>query len=815
MRKVLWKVMNVMMAGAMAQASLVARSTWTVVSPKKLDSRLVRQLESLARHEHSIIRFVSASPKTKPARISRGNLTIELKGPGNVDEFLKSLKQMAGKSANDLTRELALQGYILVAGYEKNLPSHQIQITAVRAAGFHNALLRVPQLLGVPEVKASSKLAPPVRAAVSTHDGPHSLQTVVDFPSFPERGIVEGFYGKPWSYKDRLAMLKFEGEHAMNVYYYAPKDDPYHRALWRKPYPPARMKQLKELVSTAHANFVDFCFAISPGLSMVYSSDADFTDLTTKLDAVGKLGVSCFALFLDDVPEDLQNPQDKIRFKTLAEAHVFLINKLYQYLKSQSQENRLVVTPTTYTNNQGDPDYIREVGAGVNPDVPLIWTGPQVVSPTITVAQAQEWGALLHRKPYIWDNFPVNDGIRWRVNLGPVRGRAPDLPSAVSGFVSNPMIQPRASMIPLQTVAEYLWNSTAYDPDAAERRAITDQYGKDAWRDFAPLLTTYSDYWWDENIFKPLFTEERTAIDIPEIKRRNALLEATELTLRRKPRYKVLMSELVPLSPKIKTRLVDVLDDPAFRLLPDQKIQWRDDYDVLYAPRVNDPVTLDGDFSKWRAGPLYVLDQQDQIIAGIRHWHGPDQFSSRFALAWDDRFFYIGVDVTDPNLFQPFSGRDITKGDAVSILLETAFRKHFTSTAASGDEYFLTFSPGDFAGVKPDVYSADDYLPPRPVPRNYSQEIKMAWKKTKTGFSSDIAIPVAWFDGGQFHANYEIGITLGAQKALPRDPTATESPVEIPHITFRSKTDRTFPARLRNPSSYQRLVLVDSRKQKP
>ena len=60
-------------------------------------------------------------------------------------------------------------------------------------------------------------------------------------------------------------MLRFEGQHAMNVYYYAPKDDPYHRARWREPYPRDQLKRLGELVETAHQNFVDFCFAISPG----------------------------------------------------------------------------------------------------------------------------------------------------------------------------------------------------------------------------------------------------------------------------------------------------------------------------------------------------------------------------------------------------------------------------------------------------------------------------------------------------------------------------------------------------------------------
>ena len=97
---------------------------------------------------------------------------------------------------------------------------------------------------------------------------------------------------------------------------------------------------------------------------MAYSSDHDFEVLTNKLAGVGKLGVSCFALFLDDVPQDLQDPQDKAQFKTLAQAHIYLTNKLYKHLKEQSAANRLVLTPTTYTNEWGNRDYIQELGRG-------------------------------------------------------------------------------------------------------------------------------------------------------------------------------------------------------------------------------------------------------------------------------------------------------------------------------------------------------------------------------------------------------------------------------------------------------------------
>lgn len=70
-----------------------------------------------------------------------------------------------------------------------------------------------------------------------------------------------------------------------------------------------------------------------------------------------------------------------------------------------------------------------------------------------------------------------------------------------------------------------------------------------------------------------------------------------------------------------------------------------------------------------------------------------------------------------------------------------------------------------------------------------------------------------WFDGGRFQAGYEIGLALGAQKALPHNLTTVNPNEEIPHIVFRSKADPTFPVRVGNPSTYQRLVLVDSRKQ--
>jgi len=278
-------------------------------------------------------------------------------------------------------------------------------------------------------------------------------------------------------------------------------------------------------------------------------------------------------------------------------------------------------------------------------------------------------------------------------------------------------------------------------------------------------------------------------------------------------RFQRLVGELSPLLAGTRERLVKVSADPAFRRLPDGKLQWREDYDTLSAPRLVKAPQLDGDFAKWQTGPHYMLTSPSQILAGAEHWKGPEHFSARVALGWDENHLCVGVDVTDPELYQPFTDRSISQGDVFALTLETAFRKNFTSTRADGDEYFLLFSPGDFAGVGPSVFSEEDYLPPRLQPRDYNSEIKTAWKKTAKGFSGDIAIPAAYFDTRKFSTGYEIGLSLGTQKVLPPPSRKAAAEQDLERIVFSSKTDRLFPVDSGNPSSYQRLVLTGLPKQ--
>lgn len=804
MRAFVFALVSISLFAALASGAGRPEAEWVVRAPADLDGRIELQLNALAAQEQASIRIVKGSAATSQTTAGPGGLTIELRQE-NIETLLEDLEHAAGPTAVAPTAELAGEGYVIKANYPAAAAPNRLLITAASARGFHNALLRVPDLLKLAPSQLSGSLIPHPQAIRVEGNG--LAATMADFPSFAERGVVEGFYGTPWSHQDRLNVLRFEGAHGMNAYYYAPKDDPYHRRLWREPYPPEGQKRLGELVETANRNFVDFCFAISPGLSMAYSSDRDFEALANKLQSVGKLGVSCFALFLDDVPQDLQDARDRAQFKTLAQAHGYLTNKLNRYLKAQSAANRLTLTPTTYTNEWGNRDYIKELGAAVDPGVPIVWTGPKVYSAAITAEQAREWGGYIGRPPLIWDNFPVNDGAPWSRYLGPLVGRDARLPGLVHGLVSNPMVEPLASLIPLETVADYLWNAALYDPAQSEIHAVSSQYGPDAPRQLAPFLKTYGSYYWEDGNFMALFKQRRYAIDVPrmqaELREMNLALDQ----LRGQSRFEPLLAEITPAVKRAGERLAQVSGDPAFEHRADGTLQWDENFDTLSAYHLSQSPKLDGDFSKWENGHVYRLDGRAQVLKGATSWQGPHQLSARVALAWDADNLYAGVDVKNPGFYQPCFARGIENGDAFVLWLETGFRKNFLAQQPTGGEYELYFSPGNFAGVRPSIFSVEDYLPPRPEPHNYMEEIRTAWRKTAGGYSGDIAIPVSFFDGGKFSPGYEMGLAFSVVKVLrPGGCREEDAPAQI---ILHSKKDGLFHITTNNPSSFPRLVLTE------
>lgn len=478
---------------------------------------------------------------------------------------------------------------------------------------------------------------------------------------FEYHGVVEGFYGTPWSHEARLDMVRFSGEVGFNTFFYAPKDDPYHRSRWREPYPPEDLDRFRELFAASQQAGVTLYYAISPGLSIEYSSDEDYDALIAKIDAMMEQGVRHFAFFVDDVPEELAHEADKERFANLGEAHVHLINRLHADLAQRRAH--LIVCPTTYSNSFGDREYITILGEGVAQDVPIFWTGVDVAVERITAAETRDWGRLINRKPLIWDNFPVNDYDAWRPFVGPLRGRSPELGDVSSGFIANPMVEPYLSMVPLYTVAEYVLDPVEYDPEASWLRALEFLYGEEAAEEIEPVLRLYDDFGWDHNLFRSLYAPG-APIRIGEIEDALDLIDQTVAFLRDdrftdNQRLQGSLDELEKFRTMTSERIGVLRSTEGYREKAGARgrlLVFDTDRDRFVANPARNVQTDDGRMCEWTGYAFHPL-------------HGGGDVHAAFQ--YDDEFIYIAVDVRDVDL-RPGDQHTIWDGDHIAIAVDYA-----------------------------------------------------------------------------------------------------------------------------------------------
>ncbi len=297
---------------------------------------------------------------------------------------------------------------------------------------------------------------------------------------FDIRGVVEGFYGFFYTPLERMNLIQFLGKNGFNAYFYAPKNDRYHRVRWREPYPIKDMEIFEKTIQVAKENHIKFCYCISPGTSIYYSSERDFEFITEKFLAFYKLGVRDFSLLLDDITPEFSYEEDRVRYPSYADAHADLCNRVFTWLKKLDNEVRLSMCPTDYAGSAPFSPYIFELGQKLHSDIMIMYTGTQVCSKEISSEDAKKFGEAIGRKPLIWDNYPVNDGgMDMEIHIGPIRGRSEDLYRHVSGILVNPMNQAEASKIALATYSNYFINPMGYDPDGAWQSALIDVAGAD------------------------------------------------------------------------------------------------------------------------------------------------------------------------------------------------------------------------------------------------------------------------------------------------------------------------------------------------
>lgn len=78
-------------------------------------------------------------------------------------------------------------------------------------------------------------------------------------------GLVEGFYGRPFTSEQRKDLFKKLKKFGHQLYIYAPKDDYKHRASWREMYTVEEGEILQSLIAASKSCGIDFYYALVSG----------------------------------------------------------------------------------------------------------------------------------------------------------------------------------------------------------------------------------------------------------------------------------------------------------------------------------------------------------------------------------------------------------------------------------------------------------------------------------------------------------------------------------------------------------------------
>ncbi|HEY8571524.1 beta-N-acetylglucosaminidase domain-containing protein [Phenylobacterium sp.] len=290
-----------------------------------------------------------------------------------------------------------------------------------------------------------------------------------------ELGIIEGFFGRPWSWTERTDAVRFLGPRGYGFYLYAPKADPYLRRRWRDPYPEAELKALRDFGAACREVDVRFGVGLTPfELHFGFDRDAKVA-LTGKLAQLDDAGIEDLAVLFDDMRGDVPD---------LAARQAEIVH----WIGPRTKASRLIMCPSYYSD---DPvldrvfgarprDYLAELGIALEPVVHVMWTGEEVCSREYSPGHLERVGQQLRRRPFLWDNYPVNDGPRMsqHLHLRAFTGRPASIGEHLSAHAVNPASQPVLSRIPLLTLAESYARGDGYQYFAAFQRAAKEVLGE-------------------------------------------------------------------------------------------------------------------------------------------------------------------------------------------------------------------------------------------------------------------------------------------------------------------------------------------------
>lgn len=344
--------------------------------------------------------------------------------------------------------------------------------------------------------------------------------TIYDYADTQYRGVIEGYYGVPYSKDVTEDLFRFMARYKMNTYMYGAKSDPYHSRFWEKPYPTTITEKEKEIgylsqdmlrsiTDVAHQCKVNFIWAIHPGQAFTDSTKTDVLDkIMAKFADMHKLGVRQFGVFVDDVgvPEDA--PTLKLGADRLTRLQQ-LIDRQWNTKKAVPADTvkPLHFVPQLYayswvSKEKGEKFFrsLSQVPAKVNIYITgrAVWTVPNSEDPKVV----SSW---LGRDVAWWWNYPCNDNDMDKLFMLDMYRNFSDEAhidrnatmekslKGVNTLISNPMQQGEASKIALFSIGDYAWNRAAFDNEQSWMASLQAVFGKRWPQAFklAPYISTY------------------------------------------------------------------------------------------------------------------------------------------------------------------------------------------------------------------------------------------------------------------------------------------------------------------------------------
>lgn len=280
-------------------------------------------------------------------------------------------------------------------------------------------------------------------------------------------GLIEGFYGRQWSWEERGDMAGFLGGSGFTHYIYAPKGDRCLRAAWRQPFSAQWLSDLERFGAQCRAAGLKWGLGLSPmGLQEQYSA-GDREALARTLASLNDLGLDLLWLLFDDMRGD---------HAQLAENQCVVSADVARQFSGS-----LAVCPSYYSSDpvldqvfgQRPDHYLPDLSRGLSQSVDILWTGEKVISDSLSPVDCASFAEQTGRKPLLWDNYPVNDGrvTSAHLHINAFTRRDPELKTCAAGHFVNPMNQSALSKLALSSLPG-VYNDKGYDPDVARERAF-------------------------------------------------------------------------------------------------------------------------------------------------------------------------------------------------------------------------------------------------------------------------------------------------------------------------------------------------------